>query len=786
MLAIVGVAAMVAFVFLDPLMKYVGRTGRPENPVVVETKYGPLTESELAGIRQSRELVDSFLQLVSRETIQAEIKKGALDPRMLENGIERYYMMWRERLMTRSMPSPEESALETLLLSKRAKQMGMVVSDQAVNDLLKQITADTLTSEELQNIVGSLQAGRRLSLARLFDAIRTEMLASKYSELFRFSLGDVPPAQRFEYFSRLNRRATAEVMPLAVADFIAQVPDPKADKLEPFYEEYKDEYPDPASPDPGFKQPKRAAFQYLKADFAKFKEKFKPEVTDAEITEYYEKNKAQFRALDLPADTTDESKPADSAPAEEQKSGEPADGKAPAEPAHDSPVPDASAPEANPSDPAKGEPADAPAAEPKSAFSLPSASASVPVRLASVTADDEKPAVPAPAAEAEPKSDDDEPAAVLSDKPADKSSAEDKPTESAADEKPAADKPAELKYEPLEKVKETIRDSIAGQKAGKHISEIFEELLADMKHYADALDVYNAQKGSNPGATRPKPLPFEELAKAKDLEAKKLPLVTATEAAGEDIGHVSRTIPDRRVQFGFRVEPFAEFAFADNLLTYKATFGEDNEGNAYLFWKTEEESAYVPTLDQIRDSVVRAWKMIEARDLARKRAGELAIQARVAKKPLKEVFANQPSLKVTDTNSFSWMTVGNVPLDPMSSQPRISQVEGVENAGPAFMETVFGLAPGEIGVALNHPEDTAYVIRLVEYERPLDELRKDFAAEPPMRYMSIAGENQRKIYLAWLDDLKKDARVHWIRQADATRRRAQSDMPVDMPENDGF
>ena len=77
MLAIVGIGAMVAFVFLDPLMKYVGRSTRQENPVVVRTKYGALTEAEMAGIRQSRNLVDVFLKAVSIETINADVTVDA-------------------------------------------------------------------------------------------------------------------------------------------------------------------------------------------------------------------------------------------------------------------------------------------------------------------------------------------------------------------------------------------------------------------------------------------------------------------------------------------------------------------------------------------------------------------------------------------------------------------------------------------------------------------------------------------------------------------------------------
>jgi hypothetical protein len=350
---------------------------------------------------------------------------------------------------------------------------------------------------------------------------------------------------------------------------------------------------------------------------------------------------------------------------------------------------------------------------------------------------------------------------------------------SGSDEKPAK-KPAEAQFEPLEKVHDTIRDSIAGQKANTHISEIFDELSATMRRYADDMDRYSVGKAKNPALQPPKPFPFAELAKSKGVDAKELPLLTAAETAAEDIGKVRRIVADPRSRFGFRSEPFDEFAFSESLPTYKATTGEDNEGNTYLFWKTQEEAAFVPALDKIREKVVAAWKMIKARDFARKRANEYATQAQAARKPLKEVFASQGNLKVTETAPFSWLSIGTVPFDPAGMQPRISQVSGVDHPGPEFMETVFRLSPGDVGVALNHPEDTAYVVRLVEYERPLDELRKDFAVEPAMRYQLVARPDQRKIYLAWLHDLNTDAAVHWLRAADtAARSRVADDAPPD-------
>ena len=40
MMAVVALGAILAFVFLQPLMQYMGSSGKPQNPVVVETIQG--------------------------------------------------------------------------------------------------------------------------------------------------------------------------------------------------------------------------------------------------------------------------------------------------------------------------------------------------------------------------------------------------------------------------------------------------------------------------------------------------------------------------------------------------------------------------------------------------------------------------------------------------------------------------------------------------------------------------------------------------------------------------
>src|SRR5262245_66438218 len=105
---------MIAFVFLDPLMRYVGRSRTAvENPGVVQTKYGNLTEADLAGIRQQRELVEIFLQAISQATVQTHVQQGQIDARMADQALSQWYGSWHQQLMGRSKASPEDSAVET-------------------------------------------------------------------------------------------------------------------------------------------------------------------------------------------------------------------------------------------------------------------------------------------------------------------------------------------------------------------------------------------------------------------------------------------------------------------------------------------------------------------------------------------------------------------------------------------------------------------------------------------------------------------------------------------------
>jgi len=168
---------------------------------------------------------------------------------------------------------------------------------------------------------------------------------------------------------------------------------------------------------------------------------------------------------------------------------------------------------------------------------------------------------------------------------------------------------------------------------------------------------------------------------------------------------------------------------------------EDLRGNRYVVWKVADTPERVPALDEVRQQVVTAWKTMKARALAQKRAEELAEKARTAGKPLAEVFPESDGFHVSRSDPFSWLTVGPVPSG-RDMRLRLSEVYGVDGAGPAFMEAVFKLPDGGVVVAMNHGQMSAYVVRLAGRERTLDAMHEDFLKQSEVYAPLVQRQNR--------------------------------------------
>ena len=224
-----------------------------------------------------------------------------MPPERVQMMAQHMYNSVHQQLMGRMHPAGDAAAIETIILSKRAEEMGMVASDRAVSDLLRELAGDAFS--QLRDIIAELKPDGRVAISQsyLIDGLQREILASKYSEMFRLGMLGTPPGQRRDYFEQLNLKADAQVLPVKVEQFVKAVPDPSDEKLKSFFERYKNQLPQPLSPEPGFKEPLKIAFQYFKANMDKAIDRASAEVTPEEMHEYYEKHKdIQFRQRSLP------------------------------------------------------------------------------------------------------------------------------------------------------------------------------------------------------------------------------------------------------------------------------------------------------------------------------------------------------------------------------------------------------------------------------------------------------------------------------------------------------
>jgi hypothetical protein len=726
LLVCVAILAMLAFFVLPPFLQ-MGGSATSQDPVAVTWNGGELREGGLERTVALRSLVNRFLM----ESASA----GGRDPSRMP-----------------LLPEGEEQTVQTTLLAQDAKANGIVVSDQTINEFLGQLTGNLVRQEQFDEILSRLRLGPfPLTQRDLFETLRTELAARTMLMLHQSALSADPPGWQWDYFRRLEQRATVEAVPVVVETFAGEVPAPSESVLRAFYDKYKNDLPQARSADPGFREPHRVQYEYLVAKRGLFEEEVAKEVTDEQIAEYYEKNKtSMFRAKPASAEakpvapevkaTETEAKPAATEAKPEATDAKPAEKPAtPADPA--------AAPK-----PADAKPEAAPAA-PKGA-----AIGGTPFRAVSFKQPAEKPAEAAakPAADA-PKADAPKADAPKSDAPAESPKPKTDATPAApptAADKPAADeKKTEeaAQFEPLDAVKDDIRKRLARERADARIDAIFTAVAGDVGRYAEDYALWQARKPA--GVEAPRPPDLAKVAEKQGLVSGRSDLVAPDAAfAAGGIGGSFEFVQDPSSRFGIRQQRWLDQMFGTGSMSLRPIRSRDVEGNRYLSWRTEDQPEFTPSFETARSGVERAWRIVEGRGLAKKRAESLAQQAS---------FGGDET-KAVKVGPFSWLEQGMGGGGALV----LSQPEGISMPGDEFMRAVFSLEPGKTAVAFNEPRTVCYVIRLVSQEPPAAELQEKFIAgrNDRQKIGMVAQREASNTFRELIEGMQKRYRLDWKRQ----------------------
>jgi hypothetical protein len=674
-LAALAIMAMLAFFVLPPFLQMNAGAGGSD-PMAVSWNGGGLRESGLQRAVIMRKVMNQFLV----ETMAA----SGQDPSRMR------------------LADDEKDVVDTILLAKEAEKNGIVVSNAAINQFLSEWTNDLVRPETFNGIVNQIGGRMGVSQQDVFEALRTVLMARRMESLLVGGVGfeGAPPGWRWDYYRRLEQGATIETVPVVVEKFVDKLPEPAEPALRAFFEKYKDELPAARSPDPGFRQPHRARYDYLVAKAGMFQDDEKKKVTDEQINAFYEERKAALYKV----------KPADDATATGAKDGEPAAEKT-KENDESTPGP---APEAKPADKPDGK----------------DGAATDRVRAT-------------PVAFRQPAKAEGEKAEAAADKPAEATEKKD----DAAD------------FQPLDKVRDDIIERLTNAAVEKRIAAIYDAVKTDVAKYAESLALWEvAGDGAGPAPVGPD---VKKIAATQGLEGGTSDLVNATQAfADGGIGGSFEFAVSR--EFGVRQQRWIDTIFGSNAQSLQPVTSRDVEGNRYLSWKTEDQPEFTPSFQSARDDVLRAWRIVEARPLARKAAEEIATEAK-AGKTLEQIAAARGGLEVEKAGPFTWLTRGTAPF---GSAPELSQPEGIAMPGDELMRAVFDLEPGQTAVAFNEPKTVCYAIRLVSLE-PDDAQLKDLflaSSQDPRRLATVADDDTRSVYDGWMKSILERYAVSWKRE----------------------
>jgi len=790
-LAVFGVILILTWLIfpaVEGIMRSNNGGGTQADPLVVKWKGGRLTRNELSHLRIVHSTTLQFVLSIIQET---RTRGGT--PRA-----PGYFMLAPEQQWVGISPYTNEEALvNTQILAQRARDMGVVATDETVKQFLIKMSDFMLNEGDLADLIAKAtpEAAVQVTQGSIFEHLKDEILAQQMQIMaqagvntltpgdltnVRLRFGDhglLPPGEMWNLYERFNRKVKIEAYPLKVSDYVAQVKSEPSDAdLRKLFEEGRMQPPNPQFPEPGFRQPHRVAFEYVKIDNAPFLEAAKKEITDEEIVAEYEKGKAaglykvEEKPAETPADPATPKDPADPAKPEEKKPDEkkpddkkPADDKpAEAKPAETKPE-EKKVDEKKPAD-TKADDAKK-AAEPKKNEGSSLGRAAY---LVNFQNDEPKNKSEDTNKEPDPKTGD-KPAET---KPAETKPAETKPADPAA---PAATEPAkEVKFKPLDEVKEEIRTKLAGPKAAERRQAVISKVLVAVNEYARKFNRWKAHedrkkfdKGAAPKTevAKPGPLDLQPILADAKVKVEVVPLADVFEIRDYELGRDA----NRFDTTSFQQYSFADVAYQENAGLYlpeTLPFSWDNKqfvglaSTTWVYWRTAEQPAKELDFAEAKEQVIKYWKEQEALKLAQAEGAKLAEQA-AKEKDLKKVVKDAKA--VVEPPAFSWMTTGAIGEQFNQAAPTISAVTGVEFAGQDFMQAVFDLKAGEAGTALNQPHSTVWVVRVVSEESDLAKDRARFietASSPSMLDTAFRVESQlqRDLY----EEMFKQYDVTWL------------------------
>ncbi|MGI9468742.1 MAG: hypothetical protein ACR2OA_16610, partial [Rubripirellula sp.] len=341
--------------------------------------------------------------------------------------------------------------------------------------------------------------------------------------------------------------------------------------------------------------------------------------------------------------------------------------------------------------------------------------------------------------------------------PADEKPADEKP----ADEKPADEKPAEpaVAEEPtvgtFEEERASLERQLATPKAEARLSAAMEAVYNEMQTYFNKKSIMSGmsvEAREEMDVTEPD---LDALAKRYGLTVETIGFHDAVSIRDEPIsesrageaGSMQQTPGFVQLMYTLTRSGESEKPLYSPLRTAAPAFLKPELSKEYVSWKIEERKANIPTLDEVREEVVSAWRMTKARELATEAAKEIAKTVNASADAT--LAGSVPEDKKKDflnesLPAFQWMNATFSPQrmqlmqaymqnrmqpPPQLSTPdsaTIGNVPDLDNVGEDFMKAVFTASLNRATTAANRTGTVVYVVQPTEFTPSAEILHEQF------------------------------------------------------------
>jgi peptidyl-prolyl cis-trans isomerase D len=267
LIAIFGILAMFAFVVADSLPRLLsGGQAGGTNPEVVKIYGRSVRRSDINRMAVERNDVNMFFA-----ELWALIAPGS---QPLSFG-----------------PITTDAMVDALILEHEADRLGIPTSPTIGRSWLKrQRFAPILTTDLFELILK--RYNNRIGGEQLLGAISNQVRLANVRQL----LGSpaITPLDVFETFRDQNEKVSARAVAFATREYYQQAGEPSSSEALALYDKYKSVEPDPSSPTPGFKIPRRVKVEILSIDGEALMRSIKDQITEADLLATYEARKQEF------------------------------------------------------------------------------------------------------------------------------------------------------------------------------------------------------------------------------------------------------------------------------------------------------------------------------------------------------------------------------------------------------------------------------------------------------------------------------------------------------------